>query len=370
MQISMNSKKYNNIKLIVSIFIGALSFLLLLLFVVFGGSKFLRDYLDSLIQNKYLLFLAFVIVIGIIETLILAPLSYYQEYYLEHEYQLSNQSFGQWIWENLKGILIGSVLGIPVLLFFFFVINTFHEMWWLPFAILMFIISVVLAQIIPVVVLPIFYKVTPIADEELKSRITDQALRVGILVENIYKFNMSKNTKKANAAFTGLGSTKRIILGDTLLENFTLDEIETVIAHELGHYKHKHILKNIFMGTLFSFLTFFVIAKLYEFSLSWFGFISITEIAALPLLVLWGMLIGLIQTPISNIISRKFEYEADSYAVESTGKDEIFINTLEKLTDQNLGDREPHPIVEWYFYSHPSIEKRKKNIKKVAVEAS
>jgi len=216
--------------------------------------------------------------------------------------------------------------------------------------------------------MPIFYKVIPLRDEELKTRISNLAKGAGIKVENVFSFDMSKNTKKANAAFTGLGKTKRIILGDTLLNEYSKDEIETVIAHELGHYKHKHIIKNLIFGTVSSFLTFFVISILYKNSLSWFDFESITQIAALPLLSLWAMIIGLTQSPIGNILSRKYEYEADRYAIESTLKPESFINTLNKLTDQNLGDREPHPFIECFFYSHPSIKNRINAIKNFVSE--
>ena len=177
---------------------------------------------------------------------------------------------------------------------------------------------------------------------------------------------MSKNTKKANAAFTGIGKSKRILLGDTLLDNYTDDEIETVIAHELGHYKKKHIIKNIIIGTVSSFVTLFLIAVLYNVSIGWFGFKSISNIAALPLLTLWAMLIGLIQSPLSNILSRKYEYEADEYAITSTNKAEAFISTLNKLNEQNLGDKDPHPFVEWFFYSHPSVKKRISAIEKLA----
>ena len=128
------------------------------------------------------------------------------------------------------------------------------------------------------------------------------------------------------------------------------------------------LLKNILFGTVSSFLTFFIISILYKNSLSWFDFESITQIAALPLLSLWAMIIGLIQSPIGNILSRKYEYEADRYAIESTLKPESFISTLNKLTDQNLGDREPHPFVEWFFYSHPSIKNRINAIKNFANE--
>lgn len=360
---TMDAKRYNNIKLIVGITKGFLSFVIIFFFIHKGYSKELENYLFQYTENSYFLLLFYFLVIGIFSSVISFPINYYTEFYLEHKYNLSNQSFFRWIWENAKGALIGSLIGIPLLFLFYFVLTTFGELWWLPFAIILFLVSVVLAKIVPVIILPLFYKVTPIEDENLKVRIKKLASSVKMKIDNVFKFDMSKNTKKANAAFTGLGKTKRVILGDTLLENFSNDEIETVLAHEFGHYKHKHITKNIIISTLFSFLTFYLLAVLYDGSLDWFGFSSRDEIAALPILALWGMIIGLVQQPISNIISRKFEYEADKYAIDITEKKEEFINTLDKLTDQNLGDRKPHPLVEWFFYSHPSIEKRINYIK-------
>ncbi len=361
----MDAKKYNNIKLAISIAEGIVSFILVLLFVLLGYSLQLENYLTGFIENQYLLFLAFILVIGFAGSVLSFPVSWYSGFYLEHKYNLSNQTFRKWIWEGLKGLLVSLVIGIPILLTFYYVLNTFDSLWWLPFAIIMFFFSVVLSQVFPVLILPIFYKLTPVENELLKEKIKLLGERAGIKVENVYKFNMSKNTKKANAAFTGLGKTKRIILGDTLLDSYTAEEIETVIAHELGHYKKKHVVKNILIGTASSFLTLFVIALLYENSLNWFGFNSITQVAALPLLALWSMLIGIIQTPLGNILSRKFEYEADEYAVAETKNPSAFIKTLEKLTDQNLGDREPHPFVEWFFYSHPSIKRRIMEIEKL-----
>ncbi len=354
----MDSKKYNNIKLAIGIGKGLAGFILILLFISTGYSLQLEKYLGNYFSNQYLLFFAFVFVTGIAGMTISFPVNYYTDFYLEHKYKLSNQTFFKWIWEGIKTLLVSLVIGIPVLLLFFYVLNKFGNLWWLPFAIALFIISVVLARILPVLVLPLFYKVTPVEDEDLKNRIKALAEDAGINVENVFKFDMSKNTKKANAAFTGLGKAKRILLGDTLLEKYSNNEIETVIAHELGHYKRKHIIKNIIIGTVSSFLTLFLIAYFFGISIHWFGFSSILVIAALPLLTLWAMIIGFIQTPLTNIISRKFEYQADEYAIQATGKKEAFISTLEKLTEQNLGDKEPHPFVEWFFYSHPSIKKR------------
>ncbi|MGB5288502.1 MAG: M48 family metallopeptidase [Ignavibacteriaceae bacterium] len=363
-----DAKKYNNIKLAVGIGEGIASFILILLFVWMGYSLKLEDYLSNFVENPYLLFIIFILVIGFIGSVISFPISYYTGFYLEHKYNLSNQTFWKWIWENFKGLLVSLVIGVPILLTFYFFLTYFGSIWWLPFATIMFFISVVLSQIFPILIFPIFYKITPIENEDLKDRINKLACNAKLKVENVYKFNMSKNTKKANAAFTGLGKTKRIILGDTLLEKYSVEEIETVIAHELGHYKKKHIVKNILIGTASSFLTLFVIALLYQNSLSWFGFDSIIQVSAVPLLALWSMLIGIIQSPLGNILSRKFEYEADEYAVIETKNPLAFKNTLEKLTEQNLGDKEPHPFVEWFFYSHPSIKNRINAIDKYAKE--
>lgn len=359
------AKKYNNIKLAVGITKGVISFILLLLFVLLGYSTRLENFIRNFFDNDYLVLTAYVFVIGAVSSVLFFPVSYFVEFHLEHKYNLSNQTFRKWIWENVKEALVGTAIGLPILLLFYFVLKFFGDWWWLPFGVTMFIISVLLARIVPIFIIPLFYKVTPLEDEELKSRIIELSKDAGLKVENIFKFDMSKNTKKANAAFTGLGKSKRILLGDTLVGGYSHDEIETVIAHELGHYKNKHIVKNIFIGTVFSFLTFFLMAKLYSLSIGWFGFNGIVQISALPLLALWGSLIGLILNPVTNIISRKFEYEADEYAVASTNKKEAFISTLNKLTDQNLGDREPHPLIEWFFYSHPSIQKRISALEKI-----
>lgn len=361
----MNNKKYNNTKLTISLIETCLSFILLFLFIKFGLNVRLEEFIRNYFSGDYLVLLLFMFSAGILSAIIFSPLSFYSGYYLEHKYNLSNQVFSRWVWENFKGALVSSVIGIPILFVFYYMLQQYGNYWWLPFAVVLFLFSVILARVVPVFILPLFYKIVPIESEALKVRITNLAREAGIKVENIYKFDMSKNTKKANAAFTGIGKSKRILLGDTLLNNFSEDEIETVIAHELGHYKKKHIIKNIIYGTAASFLTLFIVSILYDYTIHWFELKSILQISALPLLALWMMIIGLIQTPFGNILSRKYEYEADEYAIQSTQKASVFISTLEKLNEQNLGDREPHPFVEWYFYSHPSIAKRTKEILKL-----
>jgi len=354
----MDPKKYNNIKLSVNIINAILTFILFFLFVSLGYSQKLVNFISTFSNNNYVILLIFTVISSTILSIIFAPLSYYSSFYLEHKFELSNQSFPAWIIENLKSTLLGGIIGLPLLLAFYYTLNQYGNLWWLPFAILIFLFSVVLAKLVPIVILPLFYKISPIENIELKERIIQLSKNVNMKVENIFQFNMSKDTKKANAAFTGLGKTKKILLADTLLNEFNNDEIATVIAHELGHYKNKHIIKNLIIGTFSSFITLFLLAKFYNISLGWFSFSSITEIAALPILALWGMILGIVQTPLTNILSRKYEYEADEYAVKSIGKPNVFIDTLDKLTEQNLGDKEPHPFVEWFFHSHPSVKKR------------
>lgn len=364
-----NAKKYNNIKLTVGILEGVFGFVLLFVFLKSGMSNNIFSFLSVYFHNSYLQLLTYVLLVSAGFSILSFPVSFYSEFYLEHKFNLSNQTFTGWLWENTKAMLVGLAIGLPVLLLFYYILLTFGTLWWLPFAIIMFIISVILAQLLPVVILPIFYKVSDIDNPELKEKIKTICQGAGLQISNVFQFDMSKNTKKANAAFAGLGKTKRILLGDTLVKDFTEDEIETVIAHEVGHYKYKHIQINLLISTITSFGLFYIISVIYSGSLNYFGFSKITDIAALPLIIMTGMVLGLIQTPLVNMLSRKFEYQADTYAVNVTGKAEIFIETLEKLNKNNLGDSDPHPFVEWYFYSHPSVKNRIRNIQQIISKA-
>jgi STE24 endopeptidase len=255
-------------------------------------------------------------------------------------------------------MLVGIAISVPVVLLFFYFLRTLQDLWWLPVGVALFLFSVILARLAPILIMPLFYKFRPLEDGPLKERIVNLCCSVGMRVGGAFTFNMSKNTKKANAGFTGIGKSKRVILGDTLMEKFTNDEIETVFAHELGHYQHGHIWKGIIVGSVSIFLGLFITAQLYRLSLSSFGFQRIDDIAALPLLTLWLALFGLITSPLINTISRKYEYQADRYALGKTKNHAAFTSAMKKLAEMNLADMTPNPIIEFLFYSHPSIDKR------------
>ncbi|HEX9253520.1 MAG TPA: M48 family peptidase, partial [Ignavibacteriaceae bacterium] len=184
----MDSKKYNNTKLVIGIAKAVMSFILLFLFIILGYSLSLQNYIQTITENKYLSFLIFVFVIGIFSSVLFMPVNFYTGFYLEHKYKLSNQTFIKYIIENLKSMLVGLVIGIPILLLFYYVLNQFGDLWWLVFASAMFLISVVLSQLFPILILPIFYKILPLDDEELKTRIRNLAKGAGIKVENVFTF--------------------------------------------------------------------------------------------------------------------------------------------------------------------------------------
>jgi STE24 endopeptidase len=353
-----DGKKYNRTKILVSFFGSLLFFALAIVVLATGFSNTLSNLARSWFSNDYLALLAFVAIFGVIESAFGFPISFYSGYYLEHKYQLSNQTLARWVWEGVKGMLIGIVISVPIILLFFYFLRNFGSLWWLPVSAALFFFSVILARLAPIVIMPLFYKFKPLEDGTLKERIINLCRDAGMAVGGVFTFNMSKNTKKANAGFTGIGKSKRIILGDTLMERFTEDEIETVFAHELGHYKHGHIWKGVVAGAVSIFLGLFITTQLYKSSLHIFGFHRIDDIAALPLLTLWLALFGFITTPLTNIISRRYEHQADKYALEKTRNAASFISTMKKLAGMNLADVRPNPIIEFLFYSHPSIEKR------------
>lgn len=352
------AKLYNRTKIILGIGGTIFFFGLTVALVVSGLSKELDSIAHTYAANDYLALLIFVTVFGLAETILALPLSFYSGYYLEHKYRLSNQTFFGWIWEGLKGMFVSIPLAVPILLAFYFCLRSYGPLWWLPVGTVLFLLTVVLARLAPVLIFPLFYKFVPIDESPMKEKILTLCRKVGVAVEGIFTFNLSKNTKKANAAITGIGKSKRIVLGDTLVQNFTDEEVATVFAHELGHFKMRHIWVMMAIGTLNSFLGLFLTAQLYEMSLPWLGFARSDQIGALPLLSLWLGLYSMLSSPISNHVSRKHEYSADKYAVRMTGDKGAFVRALTKLASINLADPTPPPMIEFLFHSHPSISKR------------
>ena len=279
---------------------------------------------------------------------------------LPHRFDQSNQSFKDWVVDQLKGLAIGAPLGLIMIELIYLALRLTGNSWWLWVAGGLLLFNVLIANLAPVLIMPLFNKFVPLGDEhkELEERLLNLAKRANTKVKGVFKFDMSKRTKSANAALTGLGNTRRIILGDTLINEFTLDEIETVLAHELGHHVHKDIPFLIAFGTLSTTLGLFIASLALDYAVSYFSFTSIADIAAFPALMLILGAYGLLTSPIDNAVSRWRENMADDYALSSTKKGEAFASAFTRLANQNLGEIDPEKWVVFMFYSHPPLGER------------
>ncbi len=355
---SEEAKEYNRIKIRLSIIDLLITIMLIIVLAFSGLSRTLVQAIQPYTGNPYLQFLVFIAIIGFAAGVIGFPLTFYGSYLLEHRFGLSTQTIFEWILDQTKSLGVGLALGIPVAIAFYYFLIVTGSFWWLYFSVFIFLFAVLLARIAPVVIFPLFYTFTPIEEGAIQDTILDIIRKHNISIRGIYSFNMSRETKKANAGFTGIGRSRRIILSDTLIESFSPDEIAVIFSHEVGHYTKRHIIKNILLSGIVVFSTFFLCGQLYEWTLPRYGFVYVHEIAATPILFFYLSLASLITMPLVNALSRYYEREADRFALALTKDRAAFISGMEKLAQINLADREPHPIIELLFYSHPSIKKR------------
>ena len=331
-----------------------------LLWLVTDWSIYLRNYLLGLTTNDWFLVAGFFLVFGGIYFLIDLPLGYYSSYILPHRYGLSTQTFKGWIGDQVKGVLVGVGLGLLVIEIIYYVLRISPNLWWLWTGIILLLFNVILANLAPVLLMPLFYKFVPLEEEhaDLVARLLNLAERAGTRVRGVYKFDMSRRTKAANAAITGLGNTRRIILGDTLIEEFTPDEIETVLAHELGHQVHRDIPIGILVESVITLGGLYLASLGLEWGVATLGYTGVSDIAALPLFALVMGAYGLVVMPLGNAFSRWREIRADEYALKMTGKGEAYASALTRLANQNLVEADPEPWVERLLYSHPALGKR------------
>jgi STE24 endopeptidase len=331
-----------------------------LLWLFLGWATALRDWLTTFTDNPWLLVPLFVGIFGGIYTLINLPLTYYSGFVLPHRFGQSNQTLRDWVIDLIKGMAVGAPLGLILLELLYFALRVTGDLWWLWAAGGMLGFTVLLSNLAPILIMPLFNKYVPLGDEhrELAERLLDLARRANTKVKGVFKFDMSKRTKAANAALTGIGNTRRIVLGDTLINEFSTDEIETVLAHELGHHVHKDIPFLIAFGTLSTTLSLYLASLALNWATNYFGFSGPADIAAFPALGLIFGAYGLITMPIDNAISRWRERMADDYALQATGKKEAFASAFTRLANQNLGEVDPEKWVVFLFYSHPPLGER------------
>jgi len=286
------------------------------------------------------------------------PFAFYQGYQLEHRFGLSTQTIGHWLTDQAKGVLVGVVLAMAGTAVVFTALRNWDASWWWISAAVFGVAMIGLAQLAPVVLLPIFYTFKPLERPVLVDRLLGLATRARTDVVGVFEWVLSGHTKKANAALAGMGKTRRILLSDTLLSDYSEDEIEVILAHELAHHVHRDLWRGIALQAISLLAGFYVadvVLRALEGPLALRG---IADPAALTMLLLIGGVWSLLMLPLTNAMSRAQERAADHYALTTTRNVDAFVTAMKRLSQQNLAEEYPSPLVRWWFYSHPPIRER------------
>ena len=327
-----------------------------LLVLVFGGLSLLLRRILPFPQPwaSALYFVILVVGLGII----LMPLSYYAGFNLPHRYGLSHEALKGWLADRAKAGAISLVLGLVVVIVVYGLLDYLPATWWLWTGILLLLLSLLLTRLTPTLLISLFFKLEPLGNEELKKKLTDLAERARTRVCGVFTMNLSSKSTTANAMLAGLGKTRRIILSDTLLQSYSPDEIEVVLAHELGHHVHRDIPKMIALQSVIALLGFYLSDVVLKASIAPLGFSGAADAAGLPLLFLFLAVFNLVLSLLTNAYSRSVEKQADIAALELSAKPGAFISAMSKLADQNLTEYQPSRWVELLFYDHPPYNKR------------
>ena len=334
--------------------------------IVTGLSARLRDQATRVAPERVGAPIPYTFAAAVLSFLASLPLSYYSGYVVEHQYDLSNQSRRSWLGEELKGLGVGLVLSLPIVQGVYWVVGRFPRRWWAVLSALTVPFTVLLVNLAPVLILPLFNKFEPLRDRDLADRIRELAESQGVHVSDVMQMDMSRQTKKANAFFTGLGNTKRIVLADTLLDEFTPDEVEIVLAHELSHQVRRDLWKLIGLGALTTTMVSYLVHRAAPPLIRRIGpryrldvDKGVEDVAALPLLALLAGGTSLVLLPIQNAISRTFvEHPADRFALDLTRKRGAFVSAMEKLGRMNLSNPRPSRLIKWLMYDHPTLQER------------
>ncbi|MBM4447063.1 MAG: M48 family metallopeptidase [Chloroflexi bacterium] len=328
----------------------------LLLALIFGGISVKLGYFLAFSQPWASALYFVILVVGL--GLIMMPLSYYQGFILPRRYGLSSQKLGAWLADRAKASALGFLLGLAIVIAIYWLLDRFPDFWWLWAGILLFLLSLLLTRLTPTLLLPIFFKLEPLGDAELKQRLMNLAKRVPAQIVGVFTIDLSSKGTTANAMLAGLGKTRSIILSDTLLQQYTAEEVEVILAHELGHHLHRDIPKLIAIQAVMVLLAFYLSDWVLRASIMPLGFQGIADVAAFPVLFLSLAAFGLMVTPFINAYSRYVETSADEAALELTANPQAFVTAMTKLTDQNLAVADPSRWVELLFYDHPPYTKR------------
>jgi len=349
------ARKYGRLMRRLSIIESAIIGVVLLV-LIFGGLSVELGHFLAFPQPwaSALYFAILAVVLGIV----LMPITYYQGFILPRRFGLSHQKFGAWLSDRAKASALSFFLGLAAVIVVYWLLARFPDIWWLWAAVFLVLLSLLLTRLTPTLLLPLFFKLQPIGDAKLKERLLNLAERARAPISRVFTIDLSRKGTTANAMLAGLGRTRSIILTDTLLQKYTQEEIEVILAHELGHHLHKDIPKLIALQAAVILLGLYISNLVLRASLTPLGFQDIADAAALPLLFLILAVFNLIMMPVTNAYSRFVETSADKAALELTANPQALVTAMTKLTNQNLSVADPSRWEELLFYDHPPYTKR------------
>lgn len=352
------AKEYSRIKYRLALIDIAYTLLLLVILQISGFNIRLKAALTNITSGQVLLIALYSTVLFFIYSGLTFFLDLYRSFTIEHRFGLTKQKIISWFSDYLKANILGLIVFILLVEAFFYFIRNHSAYWWWMSAVFWIVLSVVIARIFPVVVIPLFFKYKKLKDEDLRSRILALAGNMGVRILDVFEIDYSKKSLKANAAFVGIGRSKRVLLTDTLLSGkFSHEEIEMILAHEFAHYRFKHLIKMVAMNAGFIVLSFYIFFELNNRVMAQ-RLLAVWDISNIGIWIFLFMLFQLIFAPVSNMISRGMEKNADIAAIKFTGNRDAFVSMMTKLAEQNLSDRDVPLWAKIIFYDHPPVEER------------
>jgi STE24 endopeptidase len=352
------SARYHRLKRQASVLSAVVTAGVLAGLLLSGASAALRTLAASLASSPAAVVGFYALFLGVLHEAATCPVSIYRTYALERQYGLSFAPFSAWARDHVKAVLLTTALGVAAAEVVYATLRWWPRWWWAASATAFVGAVVLLAKLAPVVLLPIFYRFKPLERDSLRARLAALSQRAGVPVLGIYEWGLGEKTRRANAALVGTGRTRRILVSDTLLEHYSDDEIEVILAHELGHHVHRDIPKALVVEVALLLAGFGVAAIAMN---AWWrplGLTSPADVAGLPLLLLAGGAASLVATPLVNAISRFNERRADRYALTMTRQPAAFVSAMRRLGTQNLAEERPSRAALWLFHTHPPISQR------------
>ena len=353
------ARRYENVKLILEPIIGTLIPVMFSLFLLFSGaSAWIARNLASTTDSYWVTLALYVVIFVSLLQLVESPFALYSGFIVDHRFHLSTQNLKAWVVDELKGLGIELAFAVLAGATLYYLIRTM-SLWWLVAAALFAIFSILLSIFLPYVLMPIFYKMTPLSDSSLKDNLLEMSRKVGAKsVDRVMVADESRKSVRANAFFSGIGKSKAIVLFDTLLSNFTHREVVTVVAHELGHYVNKDIWKEAILSGFLTIPPFFIADYVLRLSAGNLGLVGIADPAGLPIIFVILIGVSFLLQPLSNGISRIMESKADQFALRAADDSEAQSSAEKRLADLSLAVDRPNRLVELVFYTHPSPASR------------